>query len=141
MDQNELARIFNDSFERVMNAPQKTEFFYAFYALLIANSPEAAQKLRDTEMVNQIRMLQASVHVLLAFYSAGGEAAYLQKLAERHSRQGADIPPKLYSVWLDCLVESVGQFDSKFNHDVELAWRGVFSKGVEFMTSRYEGRT
>jgi hypothetical protein len=42
-------------------------------------------------------------------------------------------------VWLDCLIETVRQFDPKFNEEVATAWRAVFSKGIEFMTSRHEG--
>ena len=142
MNQNELAQIFNDSYARVVPTSGKNdEFFSAFYTLLIASSPEAAIKFRATDMETQIRMLRASVAVLLAFFGSGGQEDYLGKLAERHSRQGADISPSLYSVWLDCLIETVRRFDPKFDDDVAFAWRAVFSKGIEFMTDRYEGAT
>jgi hypothetical protein len=138
MNQNELARNFNDSYERVLNTPAKSgEFFSAFYVLLIGTSAEAASKFRDTDMKKQVRMLHTSVSMLLAFYT-DDQDDYLGKLAERHSKQGADISPGLYTVWLDCLVETVRRFDVKFNDDVETAWRSVFSKGIEFMTARYE---
>ena len=138
---NQLARIFNDSYERVMHGPggNSDEFFVAFYDLLAATSDEAASKFRNTDMAAQVRMLQSSVAVLLNFFVSSRQDEYLGKLAERHSKRGVDIPPELYSVWLDCLVETVRQFDSKFNDDVATAWRVVFSKGIEFMTSRYEG--
>ena len=84
-------------------------------------------------------MLQSSVTILLNFFVTDRPDDYLLKLAERHGRRGAEIPPGLYSVWLDCLVETVRQFDSKFNEEVETAWRVVFSKGIKFMTSRYDG--
>jgi hemoglobin-like flavoprotein len=139
MDQNELAMIFNDSYERVLKTFGKSGgFFPAFYALLIANSPEAASKFRDTDMDKQVQMLHASVNILMVFFASGRQDDYLRKLAERHSKRGADIPPRLYTVWLDCLIETVRRFDSKFNDDVATAWRSVFSKGIEFMTSRYE---
>ena len=138
---NKLARIFNDSYERVMHAPggNSDEFYVAFYDLLTATSDEAASKFRKSDMAEQVRMLQSSVTVLLNFFVSSRQDEYLGKLAERHSKRGVDIPPELYSVWLDCLVETVRQFDSKFNDDVATAWRTVFSKGIEFMTSRYEG--
>jgi hypothetical protein len=68
----------------------------------------------------------------------GVQDDYLQRLAERHSKRGADIPPRLYGVWLDCLIETVRRFDPKFNENVAVAWRSVLSKGIEFMTARYE---
>ncbi len=138
MDQNELARNFNDSYERVLNTPEKSgEFFSAFYDLLIGTSAEASGKFRGTDMKKQVRMLHTSVSMLLAFYT-DDQDDYLGKLAERHSKRGVDISPGLYAVWLDCLVETVRRFDAKFNDDAETAWRSVFSKGIEFMTARYE---
>jgi len=138
VDYDELAQVFNDSYERVMNAPGG-EFFLAFYDLLTANSPEAASKFRNTDMEKQVRVLKSSVAILLSFYGSGyRDDNYLQKLAERHSKRCLDISPRLYSVWLDNLIETVRRFDSRFNEDIETAWRGVFSKGIEFMTSRYE---
>ena len=140
MDQKELAEVFNDSYERVLNAPGKSgEFFSAFYALFIANSPEAASKFRNTDMEKQVRMLKKSVAILCIYYGTGcQDDDDLQKLAERHSKRGVDIPPRLYSVWLDSLIETVHLFDLRFNDNVATAWRELFSKGIEFMTSRYE---
>jgi hemoglobin-like flavoprotein len=138
---NELARIFNDSYERVMHEPggNSDEFYVAFYDLLTATSEEAASKFRNTDMTAQVRMLQSSVTVLLNFFVTSRQDEYLGQLAERHGKRGVDISPELYEVWLECLIETVRQFDPKFNDDVEAAWRVVFSKGIEFMTSRYEG--
>ena len=139
MDQGELARLFNDSYDRAMkrSAPSGAEFFSAFYSLLMAKSPEAAHKFRHVDMREQVRMLRASLATLLAFFATGGQDDYLGKLAERHSKRGADIPPELYSVWLDCLLETAGRCDPDFSDEVEAAWRSVFSKGIEFMISRY----
>ena len=139
MDHDELAQSFNDSYERVMNKSANSgEFFYAFYDLLMGRSAEAASKFRGTDMEKQVRILHSSVSVLMAFYGTDSQDDYLQKLAERHSKRGADISPRLYSVWLDCLIETARRFDPKFNDDVATAWRAVFSKGIAFMTSRYE---
>jgi hemoglobin-like flavoprotein len=137
---NELARVFNDSYERVMHGPSRSsgEFFTAFYKLLVATSDEAASKFRNTDMAAQVRMLQSSVTVLLNFFVTSHQDEYLGQLAERHGKRGLDIPPELYSVWLDCLIETVRQFDSKFNDDVATAWQVVFSKGIDFMTSRHK---
>jgi hemoglobin-like flavoprotein len=139
MDQNELAQIFNDSYERVMNtAGANGEFYSAFYDVLVANSPEAASKFRGTDMKKQVRMLHASVSILLSFYTTGGQDEYLWKLAERHGKRGVDVTPRLYAVWLDCLIETARRFDLKFNDEVAAAWRSVFSKGIEFMTAGYD---
>jgi hemoglobin-like flavoprotein len=137
---NGLASVFNDSYERVMHGAGRSggEFFSAFYKLLVGTSDEAARKFNNTDMAAQVRMMQSSVTVLLNFFVSSHQDAFLGKLAERHSKRGVDISPELYSIWLDCLIETVHQFDPKFSDDVATAWRVVFSKGIEFMTSRYQ---
>jgi len=90
-------------------------------------------------MAAQVHVLQSSVAFLLNFFITNRQDEYLVQVAERHSKRGVDVRPELYSVWLDCLIETVREFDPKFNGDVATAWRVVFSKGIEFMTSRYEG--
>jgi hypothetical protein len=99
-----------------MHGPGRSsgEFFVAFYDLLTATSDEATSKFRNTDMAEQVRTLQSSVTVLLNFFVSSRQDEYLGKLAERHSKRGVDIPPELYSVWLDCLIETVRQFDPKF---------------------------
>src|SRR5579864_7090983 len=116
-----------------------SEFFTVFYRLLITTSDEAASKFRNTDMAAQVHVLQSSVAFLLNFFIRNRQDEYLVQVAERHSKRGVDVRPELYSVWLDCLIETVREFDPKFNGDVATAWRVVFSKGIEFMTSRYEG--
>jgi hypothetical protein len=135
-----LAQVFNDSYDRVMHGTdrKRTEFFAEFYNLFIATSEEAACKFRNVDMATQVGLLQASVSILLAFFVTRREDKLLIQLAKRHSRHDLDIPPRLYAVWLDCLIETVRRFDSKFNDNVAAAWRTIFSAGIEFMTSRYQ---
>jgi len=125
-----------------MNGPagKDSEFYVAFYDLFVATSAEAASKFKNTDMAEQVRMLRASVATLVTFFATGGESGYVRKLADRHGKHGADISPGLYAVWLDCLIETVRRFDAKFDDGVATAWRAVFSKGIEFMTSRYDSR-
>lgn len=136
----EYARVFNDSYERVMNSPERSRNFYMeFYKLLIETSPEAARKFEHTDMNQQIRSLRASVGVLMAYSQNGIRQDHLFRLAERHGPKGVDIQPELYTVWLNCLIDTVRAFDRRFNERVEDAWRFVFSKGIEFMIAHANG--
>lgn len=137
---SDYARVFNDSYERIMYDPRSNagEFYAEFYAVFIEANPEAAGKFKNTDMKTQVRMLRASVALLLAYFATGEVSDGLRTLAERHSKRGADIPPSHYAIWLDCLIAAVRRYDPKFNEDVASAWRTVFSKGIEFMISKYE---
>ena len=48
-----------------------------------------------------------------------------------------DIKPELYDLWLDRLVQAVGEFDPMFDPEIEAAWRRLLQPGIEFMKSRY----
>ena len=63
---------------------------------------------------------------------------HLVSIAQKHDRDHIDVPPELYGLWLECLVETVKEFDPHFNDDVELAWRLVCSQGIAFMTFVYK---
>jgi hemoglobin-like flavoprotein len=133
------AQIFNDSYVRVLGSqPGSQEFFAEFYAQLLSASPEASDKFRGKDMASQVHMLRASVATLLAFYTGADVTNFMDRLAQRHSRYGADIPPNLYGVWLNCLIRAVQVSDPRFDPEVERVWREVFSRGIEYMISRYD---
>lgn len=129
-----LAEVFNDSYERVMRSSgEKHEFFQSFYDRLIATNSEAARLFEGRDLGRIIWMLRTSVTSLLALFATGQQDAALVKVAELHGRRGVNVPSHLYSVWLECLLITVQEFDSRFTPEVEKAWRAVFSKGIEFI--------
>lgn len=133
---DELARVFNDSYERVMRGRVGTSLFFdAFYQRFSAANEEVARLFLHTSRASLVRMLHVAVPIIVIYFSTGREDPYLAKIAERHKGRGADISPHLYSVWLDCLIETVRQFDPKYDDDVATAWRAVFSEGIKLMIS------
>lgn len=126
--------LFNDSLERCQGGP----FLERFYELFLASSDEVRKKFAGVDMRNQQRMLKVSLYMLMLASQKGvGGEEYIEKVAQRHSRKERDISPQLYEVWLDCLMQAVGECDPYFNADVERAWRDVLKPGIEFMISRY----
>ncbi len=125
--------LFNDSLERCTS---RRGFLDRFYELLISSSPEAGQKLKHTDLKKQALMLKASLYMLMLAGKPEAQA-YLARIASVHSRQGRDIKPELYELWLDCLMETVREFDPRFNQEIESAWRKTLRPGIEFMKSQY----
>lgn len=62
---------------------------------------------------------------------------HLERLAERHSKRQLDIHPELYKLWLDCMLQTVAEFDPLFNKDINLAWRNTLATGIQILKSRY----
>ncbi len=132
-------RIFDKSFDRVSaQTCGGREFFQAFYERFLDASPEVRAKFRDTDMAHQRRMLKKSFFSLVAFYASGSVDNILERIALNHGVHGLDIPPRLYDLWLECLVETVREFDPGFEDDVELAWRLVLSTGITYMKFKYD---
>ncbi len=48
-----------------------------------------------------------------------------------------DIPPWMYAVWLDCLLETIREFDPAIDAQTEAAWWDVMAIGIKFMIERY----
>ena len=117
--------LFNDSLERCISRPY---FLDRFYQTLLKASPEAAEK--------QAIMLKASLYMLMLAGKPEAEA-HLTRIASIHSRRGRDIPPELHDVWLDCLIETVREFDPQCNPQIEAAWRRKLRPGIEFIKSKY----
>jgi hemoglobin-like flavoprotein len=135
MDRPEI-EIFNDSLARCLRGEQ---FFQRFYELFLASSAEVRDKFSNTDFGRQRRMLQTSFYVLVEYIALGWPEcqAYLERIASSHSRQGRDIRPELYDLWLDCLLRAVQERDEQYSSEVEAAWRYMMGAGIAFLKSRY----
>ncbi len=138
----DIEGLFDASYVRVLSREvEEQAFFEAFYERFIASSPAVAAKFRHTDMARQRAMLKKSFYHLLAFYASSHADYYLQQVAISHDRAHRDIPPALYDLWLETLIDTVRDFDEQFDDDVELAWRLVMTPGIVFMTFHYDRGT
>jgi hemoglobin-like flavoprotein len=127
--------LFNDSLERCMG---RSGFLDCFYDHFLASAAEVAEKLKHTNSHKQKGGLKVSLYMMML--AAGGKAeayAHLERIATRHSRNGLDIRPELYDLWLDCMVQAVKEFDPLFTSETERVWRSMLKPGVEFMRLKY----
>ena len=62
---------------------------------------------------------------------------FLTKIAEQHSQAQLNIDPKLYDIWLDCLLKAVEKYDPLFKNETKLAWTLIMSPGIAFMKFKY----
>jgi hemoglobin-like flavoprotein len=134
MTDAELA-LFHDSLTRCTSHPQ---FLERFYALFLAASDEVRHQFRQTDLQKQRRLLQASFYILMLEADGKPEGSVsLERIALLHSQQHLDIPPHLYDLWLDCLVQAVRAYDPQWTSETERLWRRMMAKGIVFMQARY----
>lgn len=133
-----VEQIFDGSFERVSTESINGNSFFAdFYNRFLASDIRIKQRFEHTDMEAQKSMLRKSFYSLFSFYISADTDYLLKKIAYTHSRTQLDIPPDLYDIWLESLIESVRLYDPEFNDDVELAWRLVLTPGIVFMKFYY----
>lgn len=127
--------LVNDSLER---CPNQLKFFEAFYRRFRTSSDSVAAKFEQTSVRAQSRALRESFYLLLRAVSGDPEAwQQLELRAMRHDRRHLDIHPWMYQDWLECLIETIRDFDADFDAETEDAWRRIMRQGIDFMIARY----
>jgi hemoglobin-like flavoprotein len=129
--------VFVASLKRCLTVP---DFLTSFYDRFRSSSEEVRQKFSDTDFVTQNRVLAESLFALAILPQGKPESiirSQIERLAERHSHIDLDVAPRLYDLWLDCLIASARECDPDFTPEIETAWRETLSVGIEYMRSRY----
>ena len=117
-----------------------TDFLREFYESFMGSSPEVRDKFRNTEFPRQTRVLADSLYIMAVASESRADAIAwkeLDRLAERHSRNGLDIRPEFYESWLECLIKAAREFDPDFSPEIEVAWRSALAPGIEHLRARY----
>lgn len=114
------------------------KFFDDFYATFFKSSPRAAEKFKNVDMARQKGLLRDAIAFIVMFFDGSSVAtAKVDKLASSHSRARLDIEPDLYKFWLESLMVSVARHDSRFDPELDRAWRAVMGKGIAALVAGY----
>jgi len=132
----DIDEIFNNSYERCLKTGNFIDRFYENY---IVSNEAVAQKFAQTDMAGQKRVLEASLHMLMALRSTEPEEAraHFRKIGIAHGHKMNDITPELYDLWMTCLLETVEGCDDQFDKQVEAAWKELLANGIDIMKSMY----
>ena len=132
--------IFSESLKRIVTTTGYglERFVDSFYERFLLSSSEVEDKFRGTDFEVQGRMLAESLLQMKVVVCELKANDRLEELAEFHSKRKLDIPPRLYDLWLECLIATARETDPEFTQNVELAWRMVMGSGIIFMKFRYE---
>jgi hemoglobin-like flavoprotein len=125
-----------DSLRRCNNDPG---FLDRFYDRFLSSSPKVREKFVGTDFSRQKRMLQASLQLLLVAAQDDGKrpTPYLDEVAARHSASQMAIGAELYDLWLDALLDTVGETDPDWSPALAEAWERVMTFGIAHLVSRY----
>lgn len=121
---------FHESLDRASNSGK---FMDVFYDGFIASSIDVEMIFKDTDMERLKRKLKSSLHMMTMLVdNEPGTEMYIGHLARVHDRYS--IPPEMFNVWMDLLIEAVSTCDHEFDDETEAVWRDVIGKGIAIMT-------
>ena len=125
--------LFNNSLETCLSQPN---FLKRFYEIFVGESPEVQDKFKATDMKKQIRILRKSMLLLtMASLETEGVDEEIARLGQSHGRQGMNIGPHLYELWLKSLLQAVSESDPAWSPTVGDSWRKVFEPYLNTLKS------
>ncbi len=135
-------QLFEDSYTRVIGKgigldTRGRQFFHRFYEIFFNRSEDIRQKFSGTDMEAQVGILEKSMFHMVSFYVTRTDTDFLHSIARTHNRNGYDIKPEYYDIWLESLLDTVRELDPEFQSETELAWRLAMTPGIEFMKFHY----
>ncbi len=113
-----------------------SRFFDTFYQHFLASSPAIRDKFIKTDISAQKHLLRSGI-LNLVLCVRGMSDTKLIALGQSHSREGFDIRPELYDLWLESLLLAVKQHDTEVTGEDLAAWREVLGKGINLIKSYY----
>ena len=111
-------------------------FFDSFYQYFLASSPEIREKFAHTNMPAQKQLLRQGI-LNLVMHARGMPDTKLRALGCSHARGALVIRPELYDLWLQALLQSIGEHDGQCDANTRLAWHEVLNKGISVIKAQY----
>lgn len=128
-------KLFMESLDRCTTDPG---FLSRFLSLFLTSSPEVKQRFSDTDLDVQKRMLKASLYLMVMALEGKPEGmAHLERIARLHSREGLDVRPEFYELWLNSLLRAVEEHDPLFTKSLTGLWRRMLQPGIDFMIAHF----
>lgn len=140
---NNLEQVFEDSYRRVVGDgvgidARGAVFFKHFYDRFLNSSEKVALMFKDTDMDQQVKMLQRSMFHMVTFYVSKQEDNYLEGIAESHGKRKHNVEPEFYDLWLEALIQTVSELDPEYDQTTGLSWRLAMAPGIVYMKFFYD---
>lgn len=114
------------------------DFAETFYRLFMDSSPEIPPHFAQTDFDRQHRVLRDSVHVMVSRDVADPAfRALLSRLGTAHSREGRNVWPRLYELWLDSICRAAKALDPDWSDELERKWRVRLRAGMQLIMAAY----
>ncbi len=115
----------------------KDNFIDRFYENFLSSNDMFAEMFAHTNFDQQKDLLRRGISMMILFADGNpvGRIA-VERLAESHGKNKMAIPRDLYNYWIDALVKTVAEIDSKWEPGLEKAWRDTMTQGINTMAEK-----
>lgn len=114
------------------------EFYDSIYDTFLAKSDEVRTLFADTEFKRQKVLLRSTVTIMVRFQLPDPRAqTVFESVGKSHNRQGYNIGPALYGIWLESLLESIDKHDPLSSPETADAWREYLKPGIDLILAAY----
>jgi len=125
----------SESFARCDNTG---DFSSTFYEKFLVKSPEIETIFSSTNFIQQKKLLRATVKVMVNKPVDNPDLRHhIDTIARTHNRNGYNIKPYLYNLWLDALCETVAELDPDYSQELKQYWRAHMQLSIDHITSAY----
>lgn len=136
-DWNSKVKVVRDSLTRAMTSKL---FSKTFYENLFFLNPKIKDYFQDTDWKKQEVALIKGVQHLIGFFSDTSDEIHhknIVRLGETHSHKNLNIHPHNYYYWIDAMIMTLKELDSKWDDDNQYYVRECLFFPVSFMISLY----
>ena len=124
------------SYGRCLMASNKEKpFFDRFYELFLASDPAIKEKFAGTDFERQTEALQYGISMAIMYAERNDRNAenILNNIRQSHGPTGRDIRPEHYGHWIECLLQTVKEYDQKCDTDTLENWRQLAQGTVDYL--------
>lgn len=114
-------------------------FIERFYEIFLASHPEIRLAFAHTDFDRQRRLLRRTLTNAI-MYAAGSEVVKqeVNRMAMVHSQRGhAPVQPRLYTYWVDSLIQTIREFDPELTPPLEARWRLAMGCVIDHFSRNY----
>lgn len=129
-------KIFRESYDRCIHLNDgDVKFVNHFYSKLKARNSTISALLESYPVYFQVRLVRVVIYLLADFRSSHSLSPEFKNFMKSHSGLQADLQPFMLSLCLECLLETVVEFDPGYDDRVRAAWLSVLKPGLDYLQS------
>ena len=129
-------KIFKDSYDRCINLNDgDVKFVNHFYSVLKGRDSKISKLLESYPVYLQVRLVRNIIYLLADFRSSHAISPEIRNFATSHSELKPAIEPFMLALCVECLLETVAEFDPEYNSRIRAAWLAVIRPGIDYLKS------